>query len=157
MYNELSDTGNDMANTARRLDVFEVFEKVSAAKSRKDKIKILQDNNIMPVRDVLQGTFDERIQWNLPAGTPPYTPLAEGAPAPQCLLKLHLKFKYFVKGLRVSENLIPVKRERMFIDILESIDSREAEILVNMINKKSPMQGITKKLVQEAYPDLLPE
>jgi hypothetical protein len=157
VYNELSDTGNEMANTARRLDVHEIFSKVVSTKSRKDKIKILQDNNIMPVRDVLQGTFDDRIQWNLPPGTPPYTPQSEGAPAPQTLLKLHLKFKYFVKGLRESEDLLPVKRERMFLDILESIDSRDAEILVNMINKKPPMQGITKKLVQEAYPDLLPE
>ena len=157
MYNELSDTGNDMANTARRLDVYEVFEKVVSAKSRKDKIKILQDNNIMPVRDVLQGAFDERIQWNLPPGTPPYTPVSEGAPASQTLLKQHLNFKYYVKGLQACENLLSVKRERMFIDILESVDSREAEILVNMINKKPPMSGITKKLVQEAYPDLLPE
>jgi len=157
VYNELSDTGIEMVNTVRRLDVYEVFEKVVSAKSRKDKIKILRENNIMPIRDVLQGTVDDRVQWNLPAGTPPYTPAAEGSPAPQTLLKQHLNFKYFVKGLRESEKLIPVKRERMFIDILESIDSRDAEILVNMINKKPPMSGITKKLVQEAYPDLLPE
>jgi hypothetical protein len=145
-----------MVNRAKPLDVFEIFEKVSKAKSRKDKIQVLRENDIMPVRDVLQGTFDDRIQWNLPGGTPPYTPVVEGPPPPSSLLKQHLRFKYFVKGLRDSENLNSIKRERLFIDMLESVHPKDAEILVSMINKKQPVSGLTKKLVQEAYPDLIP-
>jgi len=68
-----------------------------------------------------------------------------------------MNFKFFVKGVKSSDDLLNVKRERMFVDILESIDPRDAEILVAMINKKPPAKGLTKKIVQEAMPDLIPD
>jgi len=143
-----------MAITNVRLQVYEIFDLVSKAKSKKEKIEILQKHNIMPVRDVLQGTFDKKILWNLPEGSVPYTANIEESP-PSTLLKLHMRFKYFVKGLRESEQLTNLKRERMFIDLLESIHPRDAEILVDMINKKTSVKGLTEKLVKEAYPDLI--
>jgi len=143
-----------MAVSARKLEVFEILEKVENAKTKKDKIAVLQKNEIMPLLDVLRGTFDETIQWNLPGGTPPYTPNNEES-YPSTLLKQHRNFKYFVKGLRESNRLNPIRRERMFIDILEAIHPKDAELLVSMINKKSPMKGLTKNLVKEAFPQLI--
>lgn len=137
-----------------RLQVFEILEKVENAKTKQEKISVLQSNDIMPLLDVLRGTFDESIQWNLPGGTPPYTPNNPES-SPTTLLKQHLKFKYFVKGFRESTSLNTIKRERMFIDILESIHPRDAEILVSMINKKSPVKSLTKQLVKEAFPKLI--
>jgi len=109
-----------MAISMKKLEVFEILDKVSSAKTRKDKIDILQKNNIMPIRDVLRGTFDPNIQWNLPSGDVPYTPNKEES-YPSTLLKQHMKFKYFVRGLRESENLNSIKREKMFIEICESL------------------------------------
>lgn len=139
------------------LHVFEILEKASKLKSRDERIEMLRQHKIMPVLDVLRGTFDNTIQWNLPDGTPPYTPNAEGAPPPSSLLRQHINFKYFVKGLRESSSLPAVKRERMFIDLLESVSPQDASVVVSMINKKSPYRGITKKLVQDAFPDLIVE
>jgi len=144
-----------MAIGMKKLEVFEILQKVEKAKSRKEKIEILQKNNIMPVRDVLQGTFDDRVQWNLPIGDVPYTANSIES-YPSTLLKQHLKFKYFVKGLRESDNLSKPKREKLFIDMCESVHPEDAKILVSMINKKAPVKGLTKKLIQEAYPDLIP-
>lgn len=147
----------NMVNKARALDVWEVFEKIDKAKSRKQKLEILQNDQRMVLRDVFRGFFDNKIQWNLPGGTPPYTPQVDGPPPPATLLKEHLKFKYFVKGFSESERLQTVKRERMFIDILESVHPKDAEILVAMINKQKPdYDGLTENLVKEAYPDLIP-
>lgn len=143
-----------MAVAARKLEVFEILEKVENAKTKKDKIAVLQANDVMPLLDVLRGTFDETIQWNLPGGTPPYTPNNEES-YPSSLLRQHRNFKYFVKGLRESSRLNPIRRERMFIDILEAIHPKDAELLVSMINKKSPMKGLTKSLVKEAFPQLI--
>lgn len=145
-----------MANYAKRNEIFEILDEVVKPKSRKDKIAVLQKyEKLMPLRDVLQGTFDERIQWNLPEGTPPYE-ASKPESYPSTLLKQHLQFKFFVKGLRESERLNPIRRERMFIDMLESVHPRDAEILVSMVNKKSPVKGLTIKLIQEALPDLIP-
>lgn len=143
-----------MAVSARKPEVYEILEKVENAKTKKDKIAILQKNEIMPLLDVLRGTFDETIQWNLPGGTPPYTPNNEES-YPSTLLRQHRNFKYFVKGLRESSRLNPIRRERMFIDILEAIHPKDAELLVSMINKKSPVKGLTKSLVKEAFPQLI--
>lgn len=140
----------------RTLQVYEILDKVSSTKNRKDKIALLQTNDIMPLRDVLQGTFDSRIQWNLPEGAVPYTPAPEESP-PTTLLREHKKFKYFVKGFQESTRLNPIRRERMFLELLEGVHPRDAELLVEMINKKTSVKGLTEKLVKEAYPDLIPD
>ena len=138
------------------LQVYEVLEKVAKQRSKADKIKVLREHGtMMALRDVLQGTFDDRIEWNLPDGVVPFTAAREEA-VPTTLRKEHLKFKFFVKGLRESEDLMSVKRERLFIDLLESVDPRDAEAVVNMINKKPPVKGLTEKIVKEALPDLIP-
>jgi hypothetical protein len=143
-----------MAITKPRLQVYEILDQVSKKRAKKDKIQVLQENEMMALRDVLRGTFDDIIQWNLPSGPVPYTPASEETPA-NSLLKTHMNFKYFVKGLLESERLTPVKREKMFIDMCESVHPRDAEVLVAMINKNPPVKGITKTLVKEAFPDLI--
>jgi len=145
-----------MAITAIRYQVYETLDRVSKAKSRTDKVSILQKESSNALRDVLRGTFDNVIQWNLPAGDVPYNPASDESP-PTTLLKQHMNFKYFVKGLRESERLPSVKREKLFLDMVETIHPRDAELIVTMINKKPPMKGITKKLVQEAFPELIHE
>jgi len=143
-----------MAITSKRLEIFEILEKFEQAKNKQERVKVLRQNDIMPLLDVLRGTFDEAIQWNLPGGTPPYTPSSEESP-PSTLLRQHRNFKYFVKGLRESSQLTPIRRERMFIDMLEAVHPRDAEILISMINKKSPVKGLTKTVVKEAFPELI--
>ena len=145
-----------MAITKPAKQVFEILEEAAKKRAKKDKVNALREYNIMPVRDVLQGTFDDKIQWNLPTGPVPFTPSSEESP-PNSLLKAHLNFKYFVKGLRESSRLTNVKREKMFIDMCESIHPRDAEVIIAMINKESPVKGITKNIVKEAFPDLIIE
>ena len=72
------------------------------------------------------------------------------------LHKLCKKFKHFVKG-GVGDNQPAARRERMFIGILESLHSSEAELVLNMKEKTlmGKYNGITSALVAEAFPDLL--
>lgn len=132
----------------------EVLDKVVKAKSRSDKIKILQEqNNNWALKDILRGTFDDAIQWELPAGPVPYEPAPNNS-HPSEWAQHNKKLAYFAKGGRGRE-MLNIKREKMFLDILETIHPRDAELLVGMINKKMPIKGITKKLTQEAFPDLI--
>jgi len=139
----------------KRLEVFEVLEDFDKVKSRKEKIAILKKHESWPLKDLLRGIFDDKIQWNLPAGQPPYTPCNVGSP-PSTFLKMNVNLKYFVKGVRDSENMTVIRREKKFIDMLESVHPADAKLLVSMINKQNPVKGLTKKLIQEAYPDLIP-
>lgn len=135
--------------------VYEVIELTSKAKSKADKIRILKENETPALRDYLRGTFDDTIQWNLPAGeAPPYN-AAEEHNCPSSLFRETTKLAFFVKGSPKGANLPSIKREKMFIGMLESINPGDALIMIDMINKRAP-KGITKALIAEAFPGLLP-
>ena len=141
-----------MAYTIKK-HVYEVLELVEKANKKEEKINILKSNESWALKDVLRATYDDAIQFLLPGGKPPYTPSQEGS-IPSTLLKQNVQFKFFVKG-GPGEKMLPVKRERIFINVLEAVHPNDAELLVKMINKESLGKGITKKLVQEAFPGLI--
>jgi hypothetical protein len=142
-----------MAYPTRAKEVYEIFEEFEKIKSRKDKVEFLRSiNTNIAVRDICHGTFDQRIVWLLPKGPVPYTPNNESS-YPSTLLKKHRDFQYFAKG-GPGTKLPAVKRENMFITLLESIHPKDAKLVEAMINKKNVIKGLTKKIVQEAYPEL---
>lgn len=131
----------------------EVIQEAVKAESRQDKIEVLRKYETWPLKDVLRGTFDDSIHWNLPPGTPPYQP-ADPQRHPSQLVKQNQNFKYFVKG-GPGDKLNSLKRETMFIRMIESIHPEDALLVLSMVQKKSPAKGITKKLVEEAFPNLI--
>lgn len=133
--------------------VYEVLDKARKARKKELKVEILQKNQSWALKDILRGSFDSTIQWNLPEGAPPFT-ANDGHNAPTNLLKEHKKFVYFVKGLKESEQLPAVKREGIFIGLIEGIHPEDAQHVINMINKTKP-EGITRNVVEEAFPNLL--
>lgn len=137
-----------------KLMIHEIIDAVKAAKTKEEKINILKKNDSWALRDVLRGTLDEKVGWELPGGKPPYEPNEEYS-IPSNLLKKNPMFKYFVKGNPATKDLKPLRRERMFIELLESIHPRDAELVVQMINKEKFGGGITVKLVNAAFPALV--
>jgi len=137
------------------LEVFEIFQRFSQLKTKKEKVAFLQEqgNNVQAVKDVLRGAFDERLEFILPAGKPPYTPNTIES-TPSSLRQRHRDFGYFVKGGR-SAGMRQFQIENMFIQMLESIHAEDALIVLDMVAKKSPVKGLTKKIVEEAFPKLL--
>lgn len=135
------------------LMIFEVFEKFTKAKTRNEKIEILRQNNSPALRDIVQGALDPRIEWLLPKGEVPYT-ACDPHNAPTTLLKKHKDFLYCAKGGK-GDQMPAVKREKIFLGIVESIHPKDAELVCNMINKKPPVKGLTLKIAQEAFPGLL--
>jgi hypothetical protein len=138
---------------ARTLDVYEVFELFEKATTRKDKIAVLKLHESWAIKDVIKGALDPKIEWLLPKGDVPYT-ACEPHSTPSTLLRKNKDFRYVVKG-GTGGQMPAVKREKIFLGIVESIHPKDAELVCSMINKKLPVKGLTVKLVQEAYPELL--
>jgi hypothetical protein len=136
------------------LEVFEILEQFAQQTTRADKIKLLKANNIPAIRDVCRGAYDKTLEFNLPEGKPPYSPNKPES-VPSTLRKEHRNFGYFVKGLPQAEKITNMRRETMFIQMLESIHAEDAIIVLNMVAKKAPVKGLTKKIVEEAFPNLL--
>lgn len=143
-----------MVSYVAHKEVFEVIEEVSKESSRAKKIDLLQEYASPALKDLLRGTYDDVVQWALPPGDPPYTP-AEESSVPSSFKRQHKQFAYFAKGIPKYANLRPLKRETMFVNFLESIHPKDAELILLMKEKKNLGKGITKKLVQEAFPNLI--
>ena len=133
--------------------VYEIFEMVDKAPAKQDKIDILKKYDSAVLRNILVGLFDDAIEWNIPPTPPPYTPANESS-VPSFLSKQLNQLVYFVKGNK-GDNLLKIKREKMFINLLESIHPKDAIVVLNMVAKKSPAKGLTKAMVKEVFPSLI--
>lgn len=137
-----------------RLGIFQVLEQASKIKSTQEKIDFLRTNNSPALQTILKYTFDPSIVWDLPDGAPPYTPCPY--PAQEMRLMAEARRLYlFIKG--GNPNLNKIKREALYIELLESIHPEDAKLLIAVKDKKTPYKGITLKLVKEAFPDLIVE
>lgn len=116
-----------------------------------ERIKCLQSNDSGPMRLVLQFALDPNVEILLPEGDPPYTPNEEPN-ANKRLFQETRKLYLFVKG--GNNNLTQLKRESMFLNILEFIDAEDAKLLLAAKDKKLPYKHITAKLVRKAYPGI---
>jgi Family of unknown function (DUF6433) len=137
-----------------RVGVAEFLEKVSKLKKKEDKVEALRINDSFVLRTILQGAFDSRIKWLLPEGEPPYKP-NDLVDQENVLIKDARKLAYFVEG--PYPGLKQVKREQMFIEMLETVAPADAKLLCAIKEKKLPWKGITADIVREAFPGFIPE
>jgi len=137
-----------------RPELYEMLQNIANAKSRKEKIDLVKSyvGTYQSFADYLRCVFDPRINFLLPESRPPFD-LANEEHVPSTWHKQHMNLKYFVKG---GPNIHELKRETMFIGMLESVHPQDAEILVTMLAKKTGCKGLTAALVKEAAPQLLP-
>ena len=130
----------------------EIATKVNNAKDKPRKLKVLKEHDSVPLRQVLKGAFDPKIEWVLPPGDVPYT--ANDAPIGTEHTLLHMEAKrlyLFTKG--GDGSLTSKKRETIFIQMLEGLCAEEAAFLVSVVNKRvnNDYKGFTANLVKEAF------
>lgn len=137
-----------------KLLISEVLQKVSNAKTKVEKVKLLQQYNSDTLRMLLIWNFDESIVSAVPEGEVPYT--VNDAPAGTEHTSLEHEsrlFFHFIKG--GNENLSKVKRENMFIQLLEGLHKDEAEVVCMVKDKKlGKRYKVTKAAVSEAFPQI---
>lgn len=140
--------------SSNQLLVSEVLKKVSNAKTKAEKISLLQKYNSQALRSILIWNYDETVVSMIPDGEVPYTP--NDAPAGTehtSLWKEAGKLYYFVKG--GADKLPSLKRESMFIQLLEGLHESDAEVCILCKDKKlQEKYRITKSVVQEAFPQI---
>ena len=132
----------------------EVLQKVSNAKTKAQKIKLLNDLRTDALVAILIWNYDDSVVSMLPEGDVPYTP--NDAPAGTehtRLIQEYRKLFHFVKG--GNDKLNRSTRERMFIQMLEGLHADEASLICMVKDKKLQKKyKITKACVDEAYTDI---
>jgi len=167
----------------RKPFVFEVLDLVSKQKSKAKKIEVLRKYDEFHLRTIFLWNFDTVVQSMLPEGDVPYqsyddqnsysgtlsTKMQEDIRAMhetgsfsmgvsdqqgRTTIRREVKnFYHFVKG--GNDGLNNMRRESMFINILQGLHPLEAEIICLVKDKKlSDKYKITREIVEEAYPDI---
>ena len=161
---------------------YEVLEAASKQRTKARKIEVLQRYAHDSIMTILIWNFDETAISVLPPGDVPYgntrednsmtgtlsdkindavgkmnemgsTSLGSQDQGKASIRKEYTKFYNFVKG--GNDSLSSLRRETMFINILEGLHPLEAEILVLVKDKKlTDKYKITKDVVSAAYPQI---
>ena len=162
--------------------VFEILNVVCKQRSNAKKVEALRKYDHPCLKSLFIWNFDESIISMLPPGDVPYAGLDEqnsfsgtlGEKIGDAVSKMqelgsnslgsqdqgrssirkeYTKFYNFVKG--GNDGLSSLRRETMFINILQGLHPLEAEILILVKDKKLQTKyKITQEIVAEAYPDV---
>lgn len=136
-----------------QLSVSEILGKVSEMQTKREKVDWLQKNDSLAIRSILKAMYDPTLKCLLPRGAPPYKP--SQYPDDQGMLYANVRrLPYFYEGK--GSPLNPTNRERIFIQLLESVNKDDALLLINMKDKK-PVEGLTVNTINRAYPNLITE
>ena len=144
----------NMENSNPRLLISEILRKVSNAKTKKEKVDLLRKHNTTALRQLLIINFDESIVSMMPEGDVPYTP--NDAPVGTDHTRLESEYRGLYRFFKGGAKLSSLKRESMFVQLLEGLAAEEAELLVlakdGRINEK--YKRLTKAVVSEAFPSI---
>lgn len=137
--------------------IHEVLDMASKEKTVEDRIKVLHKHDSDLLRNLLKMNFDKNLVWDLPEGEPPFKkdkniPLGMG------------ESNLFVEARRLyiffpEKTLSKIKKEALFIQVLEGLHYTEAEMLCAVKDHElhKRYKGISESLIRKAYPSLLPE
>lgn len=132
----------------------EVLSELPKKKTKADKVAWLRENENVPFRNVLRLIYDESIEFLLPDSAPPWSENKFEDEAKTMLYREARRLKIFIKG-GGYDDMKPVKREQLFIKLLEDIDNDDAKLLAHNMLSHTKVKGLTLPTLLEAFPDLL--
>ena len=132
----------------------EILQKVSSAKTKKEKVDLLQQYNSQGLRSLLIINFDDSLEFLLPEGEVPFTP--NDAPAGTEHTRLTQEYRGLYRFFKGGDSSIKgMRREQLFVQLLEGLHADEANMLVSACNKDLQSKyRITKAVVAEAFPSI---
>ena len=132
----------------------EVLAKVSKQRTKAKKIQVLKENESLHLKAILIWNFDDTVVSVLPEGEVPFNKNEAPAGTEHTYLAHEWKVLYnFVKG--GNDFLRPVKREQLFLQLLEGLHPDEADIVCLVKDKNlTEKYKLTRPVVEEAFPDI---
>lgn len=135
-----------------KLGIAEILKRASGIEDESARIHWLRTNHNPTLQMILRYAFDPKIVWLLPEGAPPYKP-NELVDQQSRLYSEARKLYLFIEG--GNPGLKPLRREQLFIELLEVVDPEDAKLLLAVKDKTIPYPGITKEFINKAYPGFM--
>lgn len=132
----------------------ELLEEAQNLPTRAERIELLKKYDGFALRTILQLAHNSKIELDFPEGAPPYKKSETPIGLQQARLKNIIGgLGQCVKGNKVSA----VKKEQILIRLLESVDAKDAEIIIAAKDKvlHKLYTKVTENLVEKTFPALL--
>ena len=133
----------------------EITAEVCELKSTSEQVAYLKENNSKELRNILILMYDKKWSFSIPSSAPPYTPSVMKE-SHGMLYREARKLAYFITEMKEGENLSQVKKESLFIQMLETVDKADAKLLVQMLEKR-PFPELTADTINEAFGEIISE
>mgnify|MGYP006266911231 CR=1 FL=1 len=138
-------------------NIYEIFDEFESALTEQDKVLVIQNNLNQTLINVLKLTFSPEYEWlvneiPLEYKTPDTLPGISTCQLGTELRKLYL----FRKGDPAGEKLTERKRKELLLQLLESLEPREAEVVIGIFKKDQGVNGLSYEFVKGCFPDMLP-
>ena len=132
----------------------EILDLVNKQRTKAKKVEVLKEYGNDAIKALLIWNFDESVISLLPPGHVPYKENEVPVGTDHTSLRRECRQLYhFVKG--GNDSLSSLRRETMFIQMLEGLHPEEAALLCLVKDKELQSKyNITKEMVSEAYPDI---
>ena len=132
----------------------EILELVSEQKTDANKIAVLKEYECDILKSLFIWNFDDSVISLLPQGKVPYKPNENPLGTDHSSLRREQRNLYmFVKG--GNDALSTIRRETIFIQMLEGLHPDEADIIVAVKDGVlEDMYDVSFEVVEEAYPDI---
>ena len=139
-------------NSNNSLLISEVLDKVHKAKTKAQKVDILQKNDSQSLRMILKASFDPTKKWIIPSGEVPFK--VNDAPIGTehtVLASEAKKLFHFIEG--GDNETKQSQKENMFIQMCEGLHESEAEVVIAAKDKRlhQVYKGLSKDVVKEAF------
>jgi hypothetical protein len=133
--------------------VSEILNKFEVAKTREEKIAVLKNNVTDPLLVLLRLNYDHMLKMDLPDGEPPFRKDTD-KPIGYNESSLQLELRRFYVWLDPRTNLPKIKKESLFVNMLEGIHWTEAEALCLAKDRKlhTKYKSLKEDMVREAFP-----
>ena len=138
--------------------LYEIFDEFEEAKNKKERMAVIGNNLSQPLVTVLKLAYHPAFQWKvkeLPENYKIPTDMLPGITYDSLNAQLR-KLYMFREGDVTAEKLTERKRTEILTQMLESIEPREAEVILGIFQKDLGVKGLDYKFVKEAFPDLIP-
>ena len=132
----------------------EILELVSKQKTDADKVALLKEYECDILKSLFIWNFDDSVISLLPQGSVPYKPNESPLGTDHSSLRREQRSLYnFVKG--GNDALSTIRRETIFIQMLEGLHPKEADIIIAVKDKGlEELYDVSFDVVEEAYPDI---
>lgn len=136
-----------------KLSLYEILRKADELDTLQERKAFILQHDNAALQQLLKYALDPNIKFLLPKGKAPYKPNEFDRQESRFYTEMRKMYLFIDGG---HPNLSQIKREQLFIEMLESIDKNDAELLVSVKDKKMPFKNITRNLIEKTYPGLIP-